>query len=104
MSASSGRLTGGCLFNAIRYECTEPPCDVHYCHCRLCQRAFGNVFAQVLLPNYPWLVNRFGFTLLIIGGIVFAACIVLMVGDRWRILIGPVIALIVFIFAEFRGG
>ena len=45
MSASSGRLTGGCLCNAIRYECMEPPCDVHYCHCRLCQRAFGNVFA-----------------------------------------------------------
>ena len=45
MSASSGRLTGGCLCNAIRYECTEPPCDVHYCHCRMCQRAFGNVFA-----------------------------------------------------------
>ena len=29
----------------VRYESTEPPCDVHYCHCRLCQRAFGNVFA-----------------------------------------------------------
>ena len=45
MFASSGRLTGGCLCNSIRYECTEAPCDVHYCHCRLCQRAFGNVFA-----------------------------------------------------------
>ena len=45
MSVSSGRLIGGCLCDAIRYECAEPPCDVHYCHCRLCQRAFGNVFA-----------------------------------------------------------
>jgi hypothetical protein len=45
MSASSGRLAGGCLCNAVRYECTELPCDVHYCHCRQCQRAFGNVFA-----------------------------------------------------------
>src|SRR5215472_973141 len=45
MSASSERLTGGCLCNAVRYKCTEPPCDVHYCHCRLCQRALGNVFA-----------------------------------------------------------
>ena len=45
MSASSERLIGGCLCNAIRYECTEVPCDVHYCHCRICQRAFGNVFA-----------------------------------------------------------
>jgi hypothetical protein len=45
MSKSSGKLTGGCLCKAIRYECKEPPCDVHYCHCRLCQLAFGNVFA-----------------------------------------------------------
>ena len=45
MSVSLGRLIGGCLCDAIRYECAEPPCDVHYCHCRLCQRAFGNVFA-----------------------------------------------------------
>jgi hypothetical protein len=45
VSVSSGRLIGGCLCDAIRYECAEPPCDVHYCHCRLCQRAFGNVFA-----------------------------------------------------------
>jgi hypothetical protein len=45
VSVSSGRLIGGCLCDVIRYECAEPPCDVHYCHCRLCQRAFGNVFA-----------------------------------------------------------
>ncbi len=45
MPASLERLTGGCLCNAVRYKCTEAPCDVHYCHCRLCQRAFGNVFA-----------------------------------------------------------
>lgn len=45
MSEKPGKLTGGCLCGAIRYECTEQPCDVHYCHCRLCQKAFGNVFA-----------------------------------------------------------
>jgi hypothetical protein len=45
MSEKPGKLTGGCLCGAIRYECMEQPCDVHYCHCRLCQRAFGNVFA-----------------------------------------------------------
>jgi hypothetical protein len=38
-------LNGGCLCGAIRYRCTAQPCDVHYCHCRLCQKAFGNVFA-----------------------------------------------------------
>jgi hypothetical protein len=61
MSASSRRLIGGCLCNAIRYECTEPPCDVHYCHCRLCQRAFGNVFAVFgSLPTSALLFTRGG--------------------------------------------
>ena len=45
MAVTSEYLTGSCLCGAIRYVCTEWPCDVHYCHCRLCQKAFGNVFA-----------------------------------------------------------
>jgi hypothetical protein len=45
MAEASEHLTGGCLCGAIRYACTERLCDVHYCHCRLCQKAFGNVFA-----------------------------------------------------------
>jgi len=45
-------LSGGCLCEAIRYRCTAQPCDVHYCHCRLCQKAFGNLFAVFgLLPR-----------------------------------------------------
>jgi hypothetical protein len=38
-------LSGGCLCGAIRYRCTAQMDDVHYCHCRECQKAFGNVFA-----------------------------------------------------------
>jgi hypothetical protein len=45
MAVTSEYLSGGCLCGAIRYVCTEWPCDVHYCHCRLCQKAFGNIFA-----------------------------------------------------------
>jgi len=45
MAEASEPLTGGCLCGAIRYACTDHLCDVHYCHCRLCQKAFGNVFA-----------------------------------------------------------
>lgn len=45
MTESPEHLDGGCLCGAIRYTCAPPLSDVHYCHCRLCQRAFGNVFA-----------------------------------------------------------
>jgi hypothetical protein len=45
MSEVPGNFTGGCLCEAIRYACAVPPCDVHYCHCRLCQKAFGHLFA-----------------------------------------------------------
>ena len=45
MAETLERLTGGCLCGAIRYVCATHPIDVHFCHCRLCQKAFGNVFA-----------------------------------------------------------
>ena len=37
-------ITGGCMCGAIRYEATEPPHEVSYCHCRMCQRWTGNLF------------------------------------------------------------
>ncbi len=36
-------ITGGCMCGAIRYEASEPPIEVYYCHCRACRKAFGNV-------------------------------------------------------------
>ena len=36
-------ITGGCMCEAIRYEASEPLIEVYYCHCRACQKAFGNV-------------------------------------------------------------
>ena len=44
MSESDATITGGCLCGAIRYEMSTPLCDVHFCHCRMCQKAFGNLF------------------------------------------------------------
>ncbi|HLI13876.1 MAG TPA: GFA family protein [Alphaproteobacteria bacterium] len=38
-------ITGGCLCGTVRYEARTALTDVHYCHCRLCQKAFGNLFA-----------------------------------------------------------
>ena len=37
----NGPLTGGCLCGAVRYELSAPPYDLHYCHCRTCQKASG---------------------------------------------------------------
>jgi hypothetical protein len=59
-------MTGGCLCGAVRYESSEPPVEVAYCHCRRCQRAYGNpfgVFAFISVtafkitrgePKYYW--------------------------------------------------
>ena len=39
-------VTGGCLCGAVRYESSEAPVDVSYCHCRMCQRSSGNAFGM----------------------------------------------------------
>jgi hypothetical protein len=35
-------LTGGCLCGRVRYEATPDHREGYYCHCRMCQLAFGN--------------------------------------------------------------
>jgi len=37
-------VTGGCLCGAIRYESTEAPELVGFCHCRMCQKATGGLY------------------------------------------------------------
>jgi hypothetical protein len=41
-------LKGGCQCGAIRFEVTGPLPDASICHCRMCQKAFGNVFAPLV--------------------------------------------------------
>ena len=41
-------LTGGCLCGAVRYRATPDHRDGYYCHCRMCQLAFGNTRAAFL--------------------------------------------------------
>jgi hypothetical protein len=38
-------LPGGCLCGAVRYEAAPDHRDGYYCHCRMCQLAFGNTRA-----------------------------------------------------------
>ena len=38
-------LQGGCLCGRLRYEATPTHRDGYYCHCRMCQLAFGNTRA-----------------------------------------------------------
>jgi hypothetical protein len=40
-------VTGGCQCGAVRYAMHMAPAQSHYCHCRMCQRATGNLFAAL---------------------------------------------------------
>lgn len=44
----SGAVTGGCQCGAVRYRVTGGLHDCGVCHCRMCQRAAGNVFAPLV--------------------------------------------------------
>jgi hypothetical protein len=41
-------LHGGCLCGQVRYEATPDHRDGYYCHCRMCQLAFGNTRAAYI--------------------------------------------------------
>jgi hypothetical protein len=40
-------LTGGCQCGAVRYALYAEPTSADICHCRMCQRAVGNLFMAV---------------------------------------------------------
>jgi hypothetical protein len=44
-------LTGGCQCGAVRFRASMQPSDVSYCHCRMCQRAVGNLFATLAMVH-----------------------------------------------------
>lgn len=50
-------LTGGCQCGAVRYALYAEPTEPGICHCRMCQKAFGNYFsalAGVPPRNLAW--------------------------------------------------
>jgi hypothetical protein len=60
VSASEDRCpvaTGGCQCGAVRYAFYAPLENAHVCHCRMCQRATGGVFAALAggaAANFSW--------------------------------------------------
>ena len=50
-------MTGGCQCGAVRYALYASPEHASICHCRMCQRAMGNVFAplaRVKMVDFGW--------------------------------------------------
>ena len=49
--------SGGCQCGAVRYVFHAPPRYSHVCHCRMCQRATGGLFAALVgvpKPDFAW--------------------------------------------------
>ncbi len=56
--AETMTLQGGCLCGRIRYEVSLESDEAYYCHCRMCQLAFGNTraaFINVPQASVRWL-------------------------------------------------
>ena len=45
-------ITGGCQCGAVRYALNAEPYDIHICHCRMCQKAFGSFYAPLAKIQY----------------------------------------------------
>ena len=41
-------VSGGCQCGAVRYQTTKILNNAHLCHCRMCQKAVGNVFSALV--------------------------------------------------------
>ena len=57
------KLTGGCQCGAVRYAISGPLVNPHICHCRMCQKAFGNYFAALAgtaKAGFAWSKGRPG--------------------------------------------
>lgn len=55
--SSSQKITGGCQCGAVRYEVAEFG-RATICHCRMCQKAFGGLYAPLVTGHGINWVNR----------------------------------------------
>jgi hypothetical protein len=54
---TTNAMTGGCQCGAIRFRAASLSDNPHVCHCRMCQKAAGNLFGArigVLLKDLTW--------------------------------------------------
>ena len=57
MSEEALTVRGGCQCGAVRYEAKAASGDGYYCHCRMCQGAFGHlsgIFCEVDRRSVKW--------------------------------------------------
>lgn len=51
--------SGGCQCGAVRYRVSQKPTGSHLCHCRMCQKQFGNFYAALAsVPRASFNVTR----------------------------------------------
>ena len=63
MNSGLQPATGGCQCGAVRYAVSGAFHNPQICHCRMCQKAFGNYFAALvgtLRENFRWTKGRPG--------------------------------------------
>lgn len=48
MNRIDKEVSGGCQCGAVRYHATQMLDNSHLCHCRMCQKAVGNIFAGLV--------------------------------------------------------
>ena len=48
--------TGGCQCGAVRYRITAPLAAGDICHCRMCQKAGGNLFGAFVSAPFDKLI------------------------------------------------
>ena len=48
MNRYAMEVSGGCQCGTVRYHTSEMLDNAHLCHCRMCQKAVGNIFAALV--------------------------------------------------------
>ena len=52
-------LTGGCQCGAVRYSLLAPAISVHHCHCSMCRKLHGAMFASfAIMPRDAVVIDR----------------------------------------------